>query len=386
MKKILLFFAIMMMAIPASAWDMVFNAKDTWTEDKSTKSISCTKDGVTLTIAGSQFQVSNIGTNYIDLGPEGTATITVNAGTATVTGITVANSRNENLDLTGAGPWTCPIDAGGLKKDDTSMPVGQPNSFTVHIGAAHNHNYADAWSKDETNHWHACTGEGECDAPKADEAAHSYGEVATETAYYTCSVCQHENATRKAEYEAATLNIALNSSGYATFSCKSNVNISGAEAYKASVDGETITLTPLTGYIPAGNGVILYSETPSTTVTMSVATSGDAAADVSGNALKATTKADGSLATWEANSWALGDGQEFLHFTGSSYIPNRAYLVHEKPAGAKAMRMVFAEGETTGIDATMIETATREGKFLDGSKIVIIKNGTKYNVAGQVIK
>lgn len=313
MKKVLLFFAIMMMAIPASAWDMVFNAKDTWSKDNSNKSISCIKDGVTLTLAGSQFQVSKIGTSYIDFGPEGTATITVNAGTATVTGITVANSRNENLDLTGAGPWTCLIEMGGLK-NGSSMPVSQPNSFTVHIG-------------------------------------------------YT-----------------------LNSAGYATFSCKDNVNISGAEAYKASVDGETITLTKLTGYIPAGNGVILYSEDPSAIVTLSVAASGDAAADVSGNDLKATTQADGSLATFEANSWALGDGQEFLHFTGSAYIHNRAYLVHTKPAGAKAMRMVFAEGETTGIDATMIETSTREGKFLDGSKIVIIKNGTKYNAAGQVIK
>ena len=66
---------------------------------------------------------------------------------------------------------------------------------------AHVHDYATEWSKDETNHWHACTGTGTCDAPKKDQAAHTYGDDINETAYYTCSVCGYENATRKAEYD-----------------------------------------------------------------------------------------------------------------------------------------------------------------------------------------
>lgn len=135
MKKVLLFFAIMMMAITASARDMVFDTNDTWSRDNSTKSISCTKDGITLTIAGSRFTPTVMKNDAFDFGPEGTATITVNAGTATVTGISVAGEPDfNNLDLTGAGPWTCPIEMGGLKKDGTSMPVNQIQSFTVHIG------------------------------------------------------------------------------------------------------------------------------------------------------------------------------------------------------------------------------------------------------------
>lgn len=78
------------------------------------------------------------------------------------------------------------------------------DDVTVVERIIHKHDYATTWSTDETNHWHACTSEvEECDAPKADQAAHIYGEVATETAYYTCSVCLYENATRKTEYEAA---------------------------------------------------------------------------------------------------------------------------------------------------------------------------------------
>lgn len=187
------------------------------------------------------------------------------------------------------------------------------------------------------------------------------------------------------EAEVANLKINLNDAGYATFSCKRNVNVSGVEAYKAAVEGETITLTKLEGYIPAGNGVLFYSENPEATVTLSLATSGDAA-NVTGNALKATTKADGTLAALEANSWALGTGNQFLSYTGNAYIHNRAYLVHEQPAGVRSMRIVFVDGEATGIDNVTSKTSAREGKFLENGNIVIIKNGTKYNVAGQIVK
>ena len=202
MKKVLLFFAIMMMAITASARDVVFTGNDTWSKNYSTQTITCTKDGVTLSLSADTDTPDPHGDEIAFRGS--TATITVDAGTATVTGISVAGEPEfNNFDLTGSGPWTCSVYMHGLKPENASSGLNQVTGFTVHIGAAHNHNYADAWSKDETNHWHACTGEGECDAPKADEAAHSYGEVATETAYYTCSVCQYENITRKAEYEAA---------------------------------------------------------------------------------------------------------------------------------------------------------------------------------------
>lgn len=179
--------------------------------------------------------------------------------------------------------------------------------------------------------------------------------------------------------------LTLNTAGFATFSSRYNVNISGAEAYKASVEGETITLTKLEGYIPAGTGVLLFNEDSEATVTLSLATSGDAA-DVTGNALKATTKADGTLASFETNTWALGEGSQFLNYTGTAYIHNRAYIVHTKPAGVRAMRIVFAEDETTAIDNAVIKTSASEGKFLENGKIVIVKNGVKYNVVGLRIK
>ena len=92
-------------------------------------------------------------------------------------------------------------------------------------------------------------------------------------------------------------------------------------------------------------------ETGGTKVDLPVATSGTNA-DVTNNSLKPTTLSDGSLAAMESNVWALGAGNQFLRYTGTAFIHNRAYLVHEKAAGAKAMRIVF-DDEATGIDAAI---------------------------------
>lgn len=51
----------------------------------------------------------------------------------------------------------------------------------------HHHDYAEEWSHELTNHWHACLSEiGECDAPKADFAAHTFD------ADNVCTVCGFE--------------------------------------------------------------------------------------------------------------------------------------------------------------------------------------------------
>lgn len=177
-----------------------------------------------------------------------------------------------------------------------------------------------------------------------------------------------------------TPSVTLNEAGYATYSCSKKAFIlnEDVKAYKAAVEGNQIILTELNGFIPAGNGVLLYGEA-GTEVNFMAAPFGEAA-DMDGNALKATTKEDNSVATVEANSWALGNGNEFLSFTGTDYIANRAYLVHEKAADVK-MEIFFA---TTGIKN--VTAATREGKMLQNNRIVILKNGKKFNVAGQAIK
>lgn len=197
------------------------------------------------------------------------------------------------------------------------------------------------------------------------------------------SVPLQDGAKLSVSYDAF-VRVTLNDAGYATFSAKdpSSIATEGVTAYKAKVDGELITLTAIEGNIPAGTGVLLYGETPGAKVNLPVAASADAVAD---NDLKPTTLADGSLAEYKANSWALGNDNLFYELLDDAYVPNRAYLVHEK-ASESNMRIVFADDETTGISNAVSEKSARDGKFMESGRIVILKNGVKYNVAGQTIK
>lgn len=198
------------------------------------------------------------------------------------------------------------------------------------------------------------------------------------------SVPLQEGAKLSVSYDAF-VRVTLNDAGYATFSAKdpSSIATEGVTAYKAKVDGELITLTAIEGNIPAGTGVLLYGETPGAKVNLPVAASADAVAE---NDLKPTTLADGSLAAKEANSWALGNDNLFYELLDDAYVPNRAYLVHEKASSESNMRIVFADDETTGISNAVSEKSARDGKFMENGRIVILKNGVKYNVAGQTIK
>ena len=131
------------------------------------------------------------------------STFIINGGTVTAYG-KVAFSSTWGVQCGANSVWT--ILAGEDEASATAVD-GIPDVHYVHIVAemasAHVHDYSVDWSKDASTHWHACTGEGDCTAPKKDEAAHVYGDDVNDPAYYTCSVCGYENATRKADYEAA---------------------------------------------------------------------------------------------------------------------------------------------------------------------------------------
>ena len=71
-------------------------------------------------------------------------------------------------------------------------------TYGIPTPVAHEHDYSDEWSHDDSSHWHECNGSGDCDALKADEAEHVYGDE--EESRYTCSVCGHVNETLKERY------------------------------------------------------------------------------------------------------------------------------------------------------------------------------------------
>ena len=181
--------------------------------------------------------------------------------------------------------------------------------------------------------------------------------------------------------------VKLNSSGYATYSAKYDVEVSGAKAYTAVLDfaNSKITCTEIaSNKVPAGKGVLLYGEADAD-VTLSITTGAAALGD---NNLKATTQADGSLATKGSNNYYALSGDTFKKFTGAAFVHNKAYF--EVTAGgevqARSMRITF--GGITEVENVVAAEATakKNGAYLENGKIAIYKNGMKFNAAGAQMK
>ncbi len=177
----------------------------------------------------------------------------------------------------------------------------------------------------------------------------------------------------------------FNTEGYATYSAELDMIVTSPDvkAYKATVVGEDIVINELDGYIPAGNGALLYGGKSKAGQTIEFAPAyGVSAADMSGNDLLPTTQADGSLVEKPANDvvYALGPQNEFLEYTASAFIHNRAYLTLPAAVDSKAMKFVFAE--ETAIKSVAADKSANVSKFIENGKLVIMKNGVKYNVMG----
>ena len=106
----------------------------------------------------------------------------------------------------------------------------------------HTHNYEESWSKDTSKHWHACTSNdgGECDAPKKDEADHTYGTEGD--ARFTCTVCGYVDAERKAAAEQADQGSSGSDQPDTPSDNKGKVSISGLE------NGDTVRLYKVIGW------------------------------------------------------------------------------------------------------------------------------------------
>lgn len=184
--------------------------------------------------------------------------------------------------------------------------------------------------------------------------------------------------------ELALETVKLNADGYGTFSAAEDVTLgtSDVEVYKATISGETIVLSKLEGFIPAGTGVLLYSETLSNEKIDFVSAEGDVA-DVTGNDFLATTLADGSLADKTSDdTYVLGTSNEFLHYTGSAFVPNRAYLIYTGSAArltvefedATGIRTIANEAQCAAvIDLLGRQTDREQGLQIRGGKVIMVK-------------
>ena len=180
-----------------------------------------------------------------------------------------------------------------------------------------------------------------------------------------------------ADYRTSLTNVevTISESKFLSFCYGSKLDFSETDvkAYKASVDGEgKVTLTKV-DVVPAGEGVVLYCETPGT---YSISVTTKDASDVTGNQMVGVLVRTQVEWNPEANvyNYILQQGEFRKATTPGGYLkPNRAYLSTSYDVtipGAKALSVVFAEDETDGI------------RSIENSRI---ENSDYYNLAGQKV-
>ena len=183
---------------------------------------------------------------------------------------------------------------------------------------------------------------------------------------------------------------------YASFYSAGEVTITGATAYTAELNEnkDALILTECANGVVGGRtGVILIGNSETATATPSFT----GAAKQQGGLIGAAEKAV-SMSSYYAGSTSAANkvfvlGVEnynagLYKYTGTELGVNKAYLYNEELAAseARSLGFDFAEG-TTAINGVNVETVKSElKKFFENGKLVIEKNGSKYNAAGQQVK
>ncbi len=178
--------------------------------------------------------------------------------------------------------------------------------------------------------------------------------------------------------------------GFSTFCSPNNFTVSGATAYKASLADNKLTLTEVTGVIPANEGVILAG-TKGATATIAY-TNNTATAEMEGNDLKGTTARvlTSTLKGEYAHFLAFQKTTNtFKEYNGTNFPANKAYVVTNDTEG-REFEMIFGEQEndeqgteTDGIAGVEAEKNANVAYNLAGQKVgkdykgIVIVNGKK---------
>ena len=172
--------------------------------------------------------------------------------------------------------------------------------------------------------------------------------------------------------------VKTNAHGYATYSSPVPQRIVGeGKAYYCSLtaDNDILCTNVADGYIPAGTGVILLSEEANGTVQLERIDDEVPVSEM--NRLRATTNYQNPVLPMPESGYSYAlNGCNFVHYVGSSFAANKAYLWLPQAVNAPEMRLIFddveEETETSGIEVLADETtedSDQKAFRLDGTRI-----------------
>ena len=188
----------------------------------------------------------------------------------------------------------------------------------------------------------------------------------------------------------ASANLKVNDGKLGTFIAPFDVVLpSGVKAYSATSDATKVILKKeFDGgqTLPAGTPVIIYGDGVSVNT------------NFYGNSTVATNQTVGALTgmlvdkTVPANAYVLqtqGGNQAFYQLeTGATASFNRCYVTANSVGAGARLAIVFEDDDPTAIKAIEAAEAEAEGGLKDGkyiidNKVVIVKNGVKYDANGK---
>ena len=187
----------------------------------------------------------------------------------------------------------------------------------------------------------------------------------------------------------ATVSATIGATGWATFSSDYALDFTGISEFEAYMitghDGTVVTKSQVTGTVPAGTGLLLKGDAGNYTIPVVASSS----TDVSANLMKAGT---GEAISAEAGKTKYvlgvnGANAEFQKIVSeTATVPTgKAYLQFNEEISARTMSFV---GDITAVEnvEAAAEAKANEGKFIENGKLVIVKNGQKFNAAGAQVK
>ncbi len=192
--------------------------------------------------------------------------------------------------------------------------------------------------------------------------------------------------------EVTSLPLETNSDGYTTFSAPVPVTIpSDCNAFIAKSQGDgVINLEKVTGNVAANTGLIISTKRyDDNELTFNIVASGT---DYSDDNLLVANVAANNID--KANNYFFGkygDNYVFTKISGEgtrTLAGHKAYLDGTKLAGTGARISISWDIDNpTGIDELKNDgIELKDGKYYQKNQVVIVRNGVKYNVAGQIIK
>lgn len=191
----------------------------------------------------------------------------------------------------------------------------------------------------------------------------------------------------------ATVTAKIGSTGWTTFASSEALNLSGMTAstgtvtayYASAVGDASVTMTATNqAAVAAGVGIMLKG-TPDAIITIPIEPSGTAIAN---NKLVGCTSE--TILAANSNYYVLVNNNGTAEFQcldvhGATIPAGKAYL-NVDSSSARSLRMVFAD-DITGIgEVEDTEAVAKDGKFIKDGKLVIFKNGVKYNANGSRVK